>query len=192
MPLDRWTFGLGLLFVVLSTITLVIWIPNDIEGGLIETFRTQKSIGDALGPTVVAVCALIASLLMAVTSFFSRAKIPSDRPTPDLQSLSFEMRVAAVLIVPLVVMAYSGPLTVDAMNAMGYEIGSYRELRDTLPYKYIGFLVGGFMMIFGLIGVIENRLSTSASIVALAAVIVLIALYDVPFDNLLLPPNGDQ
>lgn len=192
MQLDRWTFGLGVLFVVLSTITLVIWIPNDIEGDLIETFRRQKSIGDALGPTIVAVGALIASLLMAVTSFFSRAKIPSDRRTPDLQSLSYELRVAAVLTVSLVVMTYSGPLTVDAINAMGYDIGSYRELRDTLPYKYIGFSVGGFMMIFGLIGVIENRLSSSAAIVALTAVIVLTVLYDVPFDNLLLPPNGDQ
>lgn len=192
MRLDRWTLGLACLFAALSTITLVIWIPNDIEGGLIETFRRQKSIGDAMAPTVVAAGALIASIFMAVSSFFSRAEVRPRGRTPDLQSLSFELRVAAVLIVSLVVMAHSGPLTVDLITGFGYEIGTYRELRDTIPYKYIGFSIGGFFMIFGLIGVVENKISTSGAIAALLAVIVLILLYDVPFDHMLLPPNGDQ
>lgn len=110
---------------------------------------------------------------------------------PDRQSLVFIVRMATVLVLGLVLMSYTGPLIVEALNATGAEIGTYRQLRDTVPYKYLGYLVGGFVLVFGVIRVVENRFSVSAAWVAIAAVVILVFLYDVPFENLLLPPNGD-
>ena len=46
-------------------------------------------------------------------------------------------------------------------------------------------------MTFGLIRVVENKVTQSAALVAALVVLALILLYDVPFDNILLPPNGD-
>ncbi|MDP7426160.1 MAG: hypothetical protein QF394_12185, partial [Rhodospirillales bacterium] len=60
------------------------------------------------------------------------------------------------------------------------------------PYKYLGYVLGGFFMVFGLIRVVENRFSASAAWASIIAVLVLTILYDVPFENLLLPPNGDH
>lgn len=191
MPRDRWTIGLGCLFAVLGVVTLAAWIPNDIESGVIETFRRQTSIGDAMAPTMVAAGILIVSVLMAVAEFLPRAGESGPATVLDRQSARFLLRLFGILIVGLVLMGYVGPLTVDAINALGFDVGSYRQLRDTVPYKYLGYTVGGFVIIFGLIRLVENRFSGRAALAALVAVAILIFLYDVPFDDLLLPPNGD-
>ena len=64
-------------------------------------------------------------------------------------------------------------------------------LADTAPWKYIGFGIGGGTMIFCMISFVEQRITWRALWVALAAVIGIIVLYDLPFDDVLLPPNGD-
>ena len=46
-------------------------------------------------------------------------------------------------------------------------------------------------MIFCMISFVEQRITWRALWVALAAVIGIIVLYDLPFDDVLLPPNGD-
>ncbi len=46
-------------------------------------------------------------------------------------------------------------------------------------------------MVFGLISLVEHRLSWRRAGAALLAVAALIVVYDLPFDDLLLPPNGD-
>jgi type IV secretory pathway VirB3-like protein len=55
----------------------------------------------------------------------------------------------------------------------------------------VGYLLGSVIMVTGIIQVVENRFSKSAIWVSILAVLGLIILYDMPFDNLLLPPNGD-
>ena len=189
MRQDRWTIGVAVFFVVAAIATLAVWIPNDIESGLVEKLRRQIIIGDALAPTCVAAGILITAALMGVFALFRPEPLGD---APDLQSLSFLLRMAVAIVPGLVIMVYAGPLAVELMNAIGFDIGSYRELRDTVPYKYIGYGIGGFVMVFGVIRVVENRLSASAIWVSILAVVVLAVLYDVPFDDLLLPPNGDQ
>ena len=87
-------------------------------------------------------------------------------------------------------MVYLGPMVVDLINTLGGEIGSYRNLRASYPYKLIGYVFGGFVLIFGIISVVENRFSMNGALVSIIAVVVITMLYEVPFDNLLLPPNG--
>ena len=81
---------------------------------------------------------------------------------------------------------------VKRLQALGADLPEYRLLIDTVPYKYIGFACGGFLMVFGLISWVEGRPSRKAAMIAIGAVIALIIVYDVPFDSLLLPPNGSQ
>lgn len=189
MRQDRWTLGLAAFFVVAAIVTLAVWIPNDIETGLIEKFRREILIGDALAPTAIAVGILVSAFALGVTSYFRPDPF---KGIPDLQSFVFLGKMAAAVGVSLVLMVYTGPLVVDVINGMGYDIGSYRQLRDTVPYKYIGYAIGGFVMVFGVIRVVENRFSASAALASVVAVLFFIILYDIPFDNLLLPPNGDQ
>jgi len=67
----------------------------------------------------------------------------------------------------------------------------YRVLRATAPWKYLGFALGGTVMTFGLIALSQHRPSWRLAALAFVATLVIALLYDLPFDNLLLPPNGD-
>ena len=67
----------------------------------------------------------------------------------------------------------------------------YRLLRDMIGIKHTGFLIGGVIMVGGMIAVVEGRPSRRALIIGLIWSLVLILVYDLPFEDLLLPPNGD-
>jgi hypothetical protein len=189
MAIDRWTVGVAAFFIIFGLLTLGVWIPNDIESGMIVKFRREILIGDALAPVGVTVGILVSAVALLATAIL---RPETSTKVPDRQSAIFIGRMLAVIILALVLMAYTGPLVVEMINAAGHDIGTYRQLRDTVPYKYLGYLLGGFVLVFGVIRVIENKFTLSAAWVAVGAVIFLTFVYDVPFDNLLLPPNGDQ
>lgn len=189
MRADLWSLGVAAVVAVFALATLFFWIPADIESGVVETFRRRTTIGDALAPTVVTIGMLAVAGLLAATALLRprREDAPFDR-----QSALFIVRIAAAIGFALVLMVYTGPLTVDAINALGGDIGSYRQLRDTVPYKYLGYLAGGTVMVGGLIAAVEQRLTRGATAAAVLATVILVMLYDLPFDDVLLPPNGDQ
>ncbi len=186
-----WTVGLAIFFSLASLLTLFVWIPLDIETGVIETFRRRVTIGDAMAPTIMAVAILVVSVVMGILTVFEPAENSSDvKEDLDKQSFVFLARLVIVVSIGLVLMVYLGPMVVDLINTLGGEIGSYRNLRATYPYKLIGYVFGGFVLIFGIISVVENRFSMNGALVSIIAVVVITMLYEVPFDNLLLPPNG--
>lgn len=186
-----WTVGLAIFFSLASLLTLFVWIPLDIETGVIETFRRRVTIGDAMAPTIMAVAILVVSVVMGILAVFQPAENSSDvKEDLDKQSFVFLARLVIVVSIGLVLMVYLGPMVVDLINTLGGEIGSYRNLRATYPYKLIGYVFGGFVLIFGIISVVENRFSMNGALVSIIAVVVITMLYEVPFDNLLLPPNG--
>lgn len=177
---------IGLLFTLLGALVLLIWIPNDTETGLLEKVRSQTFIGDALAPTVAASMLVLAGLLLIINSLRNVA-------TAELSgnNLKFTLLILSLLSVSIGLMQWSGPAAVWLTNALGGDVSEYRLLRDTAPWKYIGYFIGGTSLIFSLISLMEHRFSLRALLIAMASVVVLIAIYDLPFDNLLLPPNGD-
>ena len=186
-----WTVGLAIFFSLASLLTLFVWIPLDIETGVVETFRRRVTIGDAMAPTIMAVAILVVSVVMGILAVFQPVENSSDvKEDLDKQSFVFLARLVIVVSIGLVLMVYLGPMVVDLINTLGGEIGSYRNLRATYPYKLIGYVFGGFVLIFGIISVVENRFSMNGALVSIIAVVVITMLYEVPFDNLLLPPNG--
>lgn len=181
-------FWLGVLLLASAIFALFIWIPQDIESSIIEKVRSQKRIGDALAPTVACSMLAMGSLLLIFKSWGQ----PSDTEL-SLNNIKFLVILLALVSLSLLVMLYAGSTVLYVFKTLGLaeQLGDYRSLRDTAPWKYIGYFFGGFILVFGLIWLMQGRVLLKSIWITLAAVIALIALYDLPFDNLLLPPNGD-
>ncbi len=183
---ERTHLILGLIIAVAAIALVAIWIPADTASGLIERVRRQTIIGDALAPTVAGGFLILGGLMLAL---FERAA-PS-QPRPDRTALVFIGKVALILALGFLAMRYLGPLAVWIANTATGDTAEYRLLRNTAPWKYLGFAIGGTWIVAGLIALVERRLHPRSVVVAICAVIVLIAIFDLPFDDLLLPPNGD-
>lgn len=177
---DRANVLLGLLACAMALMVALIWVPLDTSTGLIEKVRRQVTIGDGLAPTLAAGFILLGGLLVLLFEPTENAR----RVTP--RNLLFLCTFLLIVCVAFMIMRWAGP----AIGALILEDG-YRPLRDTAPWKYIGFILGGTILIAGLIGLVEGRVSLRGVVLGLLAALALIAVYDLPFDDLLLPPNGD-
>ncbi len=176
---NRANLALGLGVAILGLMIATIWVSMDTASGLIEKVRRQVTIGDALAPTAAAMFLVVGGLLVAAFDRDDTAYRVS------VGNLAFVTSLLILLFVSLALMRWAGPL------AAVFAEGGYRPLRDTAPWKYIGFSLGGTALVAGLICFVERRLSWRAIWVALVATLALILVYDLPFDDLLLPPNGD-
>ena len=196
MNRHHWNTILGSACVVFALVTLLIWIPNGVESGVIEQVRSQTAVGDAMAPTVWAIGLGFIGIFLIVESLLKlRAgtlEAGGNTGGPTLANLRFLGLLLVVVFGSLLVMSWAGPFVVKLAQAMGSDIGSYRELRATRPWKYTGYLSGGFLLVFGLMGYVAGRPSWRLALVALLAVLLMALAYDLPFKNLLLPPNGDQ
>jgi cytochrome bd-type quinol oxidase subunit 2 len=171
---------LGIVFVAAALLIALVWVPLDSATGLIEKVRRQVTIGDALAPTLAAGFLLFGGVIVA---FFESAK---SARTLTLSNIVFVLSLVTLIGVSFGWMRWVGP----AIAALVTDDG-YRPRRDMIPWKFIGFGLGGVCLIAGLIALVERRLSWRGLVVGLVATAVLIAVYDLPFDDLLLPPNGD-
>lgn len=168
---------------VLALILLLFWIRLDIETGLIDEWRRTIRIGDALLPTIGAIGLLGSALWIGVAAFIK----PDTGPCVQFSAPLFAL-VLGIQLVSFVLMFWVGPLLVTLLAAEGM---TYRLKLDSFPWKYSGFLAGGTFMIFALKSLLERSLTLRSLMVAFLATAVLAFLYDVPFENMLLPPNGD-
>ncbi len=177
---DRANVLLGLLACAGALAVALIWVPLDSTTGLIEKVRRQVTIGDALAPTLAAGFILLGGLLVL---FFESAE---NARRLTLKHVQFLCVFLLVMFVSFMIMRWSGP----AIGSLIFEDG-YRPMRDTAPWKYMGFVLGGVVLIAGLIALVEGRVSLRGVIIGFIATVALIVVYDLPFDDLLLPPNGD-
>jgi hypothetical protein len=173
-------FLVGIGGLVAGCLILFVWIPLDVETGLIEKVRSRVVIGDSLAPSLAALVLIVAALMLVFQSYRIRGRVE-----PSLNSVKYVGLMLAILGLSMAVMRWAGPIATH--------VGSldYRSLRDTVPWKYIGYFLGGNAMVFGLISMIEGQLRWRVLIISVLAVLTLMLVYDLPFDNLLLPPNGD-
>ena len=162
----------------------------DSGSGIYEISRRKVVIGDALAPVVACAFILIGTILDAVKGGKDHSL---DRT--GLVNLGW---ILAVILIGLALMRWAGPLAVDLAGAIGIEGGikgeqtlEYRTLRNTPPWKYIGFFLGSTLIIGALIARSERHLQPRHLWLGALAALCLIAVYDLPFDDLLLPPNGD-
>ena len=180
MPKFNSDFYLGLGGLLIGGLILFVWIPLDVETGWIEKVRSQIVIGDAMAPSLAALVLMIGGLLTMLQSWRTQGDV-----RVNIDSLKFIALLLVLLGLSMAVMRWAGPLTAQIFQA------DYRNLRDTVPWKYIGYVLGGVLMIFGLVGTMEHRLRWRVLIISIVAVLAMMLVYDLPFENLLLPPNGD-
>ncbi len=177
---------LGAGILVLGLLVMLVWIPMDTESGIIEKVRSRREVGDAMAPTIAAALFAFSGLLLAATSW----RQPGKAQVPWRTAIHL-FALIVVLAVAFVIMRWTGPLAVSVAGLFDADLPSYRNLRDTLPWKYMGYLVGGTVLVFGLISYVEHEFRWRNLAIAFAAALALALLYDLPFDDLLLPPNGD-
>ena len=178
---------LGVFFVLFAALLVFLWVPLDTDTGFIEKVRRQVSIGDALAPTVAGAFLMIGGLGLLL---FSARPDETDAPV-DFLALRFAGLLFATYFVAFLVMWVVGPLAVQIANLITGQDQEYRLLRDTVPWKYLGFATGGTIAVTATISMLEGRFTLRALLTGLLAVVAMIAVYDLPFDDLLLPPNGD-
>ncbi len=177
---------IGICFGLFALVLIFVWIPLDTSTGLVEKVRGRSNIGDALAPTIAAFFLLFGALLLVISE--RRAK---HQPAITRNELTFMLRMMSVIILGILVMRYTGPALVAIVNLFGSEPLEYRLLRATPGWKHVGFVLGGIVLVSGVISVVERKLTTRAVMTGIFAVIVLILMFDLPFEDLQLPPNGD-
>lgn len=187
MPIRRSpNLVLGLVVVAFASILLLVWIPLDVESGIVERVRRQIVIGDALAPILAGGFILLGGLMLII---FERNA--DTQPGIDVVKLAFVATVFSLLVISFLVMLSAGPAVVGIASALTGEVLEYRLLRDTVPWKYVGFALGGVLAITGMISLAERKRSLRALLVGVIGVAAMIAIFDLPFKDLLIPPNGD-
>jgi len=179
---------LGLFALAFSLVGLFVWIPLDVETGLIEKVRRSVTLGDSLAPTVAFGVIALGGLLTIADGFRQQKRpIKQSNSTTKLHVV-YAAKLFLLFVIFTVLLRYSGP----ALVALWPDIDTpYRLLRDTVPWKYTGFVLASVFLITTISSWMNNRFSWRFVIVSLLISILIIALYDWPFEDLLLPPNGD-
>jgi MFS family permease len=165
----------------------------------------------ALGPFIVSEFELTGTSFGMLASIYflvgSALSVPAGATADALQLrttliLLFSFGLAAlavmsvaptywILAVALILMRWAGPATVQTLQYLGAEIPDYRSLRATAPWKYLGFVAGSTFLIAALASLSKGSFRYSYLLYAFLISILVALFYDVPFRNLLLPPNGD-
>jgi hypothetical protein len=184
VPPPRTNLALAIGCIAIALVVALVWVPLDSGSGLVMKVRSRLTIGDGLAPTVAAAVIGLGGLLLLFQRNAAR------QPGLSRSNMAFLLRFLAVVAISLALMRWTGPLLVVLANLLGNDL-DYRALRDTTPWKQVGFFIGGSFLIAGLIAHTEHRVTWRAVAIAALACAGLIALYDLPFDDLLLPPNGD-
>lgn len=177
---------IGVMVLLFAVLCVFVWIPMDTQTGLIEKVRGRQSIGDALAPTLACGFLIFGSLWLLL---FERKA--ANQPTITRAQAGFITRIVVVIVVGILVMRWTGPILAEFANLFRAEPIEYRLLRITPGWRHVGYVLGGVIVVAGMISIVENKLTRRAVLTALLAIVVFIAIFDLPFEDLLLPPNGD-
>lgn len=180
-PQPKTDIVLGAGCIAASLAAIFLWIPPDTSSGLIETVRRQVSVGDALAPTAASAFVLAGGALLILRDSPTRA---DQRIT--LANLKYLLALLFMLATGFALMRWAGPI----IAGIALEDG-YRPQRNTVPWKYIGFFLGGSALVTSLISFVEGRVTLRSAVIGILSTLSMIAVYDLPFEDLLLPPNGD-
>lgn len=174
---------IGIFLCVMCLLCVFLWIPADSETGLVETVRRRLIIGDALAPTLASLLGLVCAAVLIIK--------PAPQPRMSRNALISVSVYIACFSVALYVMRYFGPALIDSLHSLNLVSSSYRPLRTTFPVNYISFVAAGGIMIFSLSVYIDRRYSWTRLGICFALALFIALLFDVPFEDILLPPNGD-
>ena len=178
---------IGAVCILFSLFLLFVWIPFDIDSGLASKVRGRSKIGDSLAPTMTAILLGIAGLSVLLSSGSRKSEEEEIKP----RNFLYIFVVSVLVLLSCGLMYGSGPLIVDFVRVFDSALPEYRTLRNSVPWKYLGYLVGSTFMLVGFFVITGYGSWKRRILVAFLAALALALAYDLPFDDLLLPPNGD-
>lgn len=184
--------GLAVATLLLALTVALVWAPLDSDTPLIYQFRRQVYVGDAFLPVLAGLGMAFAALVHLVLSLLRGPGAGDFRAPPlDRLALAFAGAVFLLCCSALILIYWSGTVALAVWSPVLEGSPSYREMRGTMPWTHLGFLFGGCWLVIGLTALTEGRLRLSRVFWAVVYVLALIAVFDLPFDTLLLPPNAD-
>ena len=184
--------GFGVVFLAGSLLALFVWFPADIRGGFFHVNAIGRSEpGDAFFPILLAATLAALSVVQLATAILRPPPGSEPQPRLTVRNIRFLALFVAIIAAGLVIMFWLGPTVVWVMQALGLTEAEYRHLTDTAPYKYIGYVVGGFLMTVGLIVWGEGRLRRVGLVTVIMVLAMAIIIFDVLLTNVLLPPNAE-
>ena len=187
---DLWNItqhrAIGAVTCLFAIAALLLWLPNDIDSGLIEKVRRRHQIGDMLAPAMALTIMLLGGAWLALSS--NRAAL--GKVAGPARAILIFIGIAGA---SLLLMRFTGPGIIWLDETVGLvEVGTgYRPLRDTLPWKFSGFLAGGSVLIWALSAYADHQWSWRRLGIGLVIALIIGAAFDLPFEDLILPPNGD-
>jgi hypothetical protein len=192
---DPWNIGFGAALVLFALAALFVWFPRDIIGSFIETNQVGKvGPGDAFFPVLLASAILGLSILHLLSMLFQRRTGGDTAATIGkltVANIWFLVRFHLVVLLGLFTMYVLGPIVVSAINAVQGSDLQYKALVDTVPYKYVGYAVGGCLLTMPLIAWAEGGLRLRSIIIVCGMIVLSILIFDVLLSNVQLPPNAD-
>lgn len=190
---DPWDIGFGAIVFVGALLALFVWFPSDIRGGFFNINQIGRpEPGDAFFPILLASALVLLSLVQMALVLL--------RPTPPDTAIQAKLTLDNVkflglfLIITasgLAIMFWFGPVVVWTMREAGLIDATYRQLTDTAPYKYLGYVVGGFLMTMTLIAWTEGRVRVLSVVTVSVLLALFILIFDILLNNVLLPPNAE-
>lgn len=189
---DPWDVGFGVVFLAGSLLALLVWFPADIRGGFFHVNAIGRSEpGDAFFPILLAATLVTLSVVQLTAAILRPPPAGEPRLRLTVRNMRFLALFVAITAAGLAIMFWLGPVVVWGMQALGLTEAEYRHLTDTAPYKYIGYVVGGFLMTVGLIVWGEGRIRRVGLVTVIVVLATAIVIFDVLLTNVLLPPNAE-
>jgi len=183
---DPWELGFGLAVLAFGAVALLVWFPSDIRGGFMERSPAGKpEPGDSFFPVMLVAMMMALGMVQVIRTLLTAR---TDAPTENLDVGNVRFLLFFVLLFggAVALMRWSGPLAVQV-----FEAGTYRNLSDTPPWKYIGYIVGGVWLGYGAVVWIEGRVRFKPLLVVCFALFVLVVIFDLLLGTVRLPPNAD-
>lgn len=177
---------LGVVASLAGLTAIFLWIPLDTGTGIVEQVRGSYVIGDALAPTVSSALLALAGIILLMEA---RGKDVSS--SISLSNVFYLIALLAIIVVAIGLMRWTGPIVAYLYGLITGGAIPYRNLRDAVPWKYLGYFSGGTVLVGGLICLSKKKITLAAFVIGFCASVAMILFYDLPFDTLLLPPNGD-
>lgn len=189
---DPWDVGFGVVVLAGSLLALFVWFPADIRGGFFHVNAIGRSEpGDAFFPILLTATLGLLSVVQLAMAILRPPPDGECQPRLTVSNIRFLALFVAIVAAGLAIMFWLGPAVVWTMQALGLTEAEYRHLTDTAPYKYIGYVVGGFLMTVGLIVWGEGRLRRVGVVTVVVVLASAIVIFDVLLTNVLLPPNAE-
>lgn len=181
-----WEFMIGGFGLALAIVAVTVWFPYDIAGSFMQKTLTGRiQPGDAFYPTVLAA---ILGLLGAIQM------LASLRRTGDRSAVGLSFENLRFLVVLCVLLGLSGLLCYGLAPWLAETLNggrAYRLLRDTAPWKFLGFVLAAPALIWPMVALSEHRVSLRGVLFVGGFVAILLVVFGIALPDTFLPPNAE-